>query len=186
VANKDFERIWQALVKSYPTWAKEIGAADLAQTFLVYERLLADIPAPTLEAAVIQHVASSKWFPTIAELRQCAMELVAPQRMTAMEAWGVVLDAMKTGGARILPGGNGYYPPEWADPIIAKVVVSMGWIELCQSDNQEADRAHFMRAYDAIAQRENADAMLLPPVRQLVQKLAVNKPRQLEGNRARE
>ena len=178
---KDFERIWQALVKSYPTWAKEIGAADLAQTFLVYKRLLADIPADVLEAAVVQHVASSKWFPTIAELRQGARALTTPERTTAMEAWGTVLDAMKSGGARILPGGNGYYPPEWTDPITARVVASMGWVELCQSDNQEADRAHFMRAYDALVARESSDALLLPMVRELAGRLAAGRPKQLEG-----
>ena len=175
----DFSRIWQALVKSYPTWAKEIGPAELAQTFLVYERLLTDIPPAILEAAVVQHVASSKWFPTIAELRQGAQALVAPQRTTAMEAWGKVLDAMKSGGARMLPGGNGYYPPEWDDPLIARVVTSMGWIELCQSDNMEADRAHFMRAYDTLAQRESADAMMLPMVRELAARMTGDRPKQL-------
>jgi hypothetical protein len=178
----EFYRIWQVLVTSYPNWVKDMAPGDLAGTFKVYERLLSDIPGSLLEAAVVQHVASNKWFPAIAELRSLVLAITTPERITAMEAWGSVLDAMKSGGARIMPGGNGYYPPEWADPITARVVASMGWVELCQSDNQEADRAHFMRAYDAIAARDSSDALMLPMMREWVNRmLATSEVKKLEG-----
>jgi len=43
----------------------------------------------------------------------------------------------------------------------------LGWRELCSSENQVADRAHFMKIYEAELAREIANAALLPAARAL-------------------
>jgi hypothetical protein len=180
MANKqEFERAWQVLVMAYPNWVKDLGPGQLEGTFQVYEHLLADIPAPVLEAAVKQHIAANKWFPAISELRTLALALTAQPHGTAMEAWGKVVDAFTRGDLK--PNGDGYLQPEWDDPVCAKVVNAIGWYELCHSTNQEADRAHFMRAYDTLVQREQADQLLLPQVRELAARLAAERPKELTG-----
>ena len=44
--------------------------------------------------------------------------------------------------------------PKFKDPLIQKAVDIMGWKELCLSENQVADRAHFMKIYDKLVERK--------------------------------
>ena len=179
---QEFDRIWQTLLRSYPNFVKDSAPDLLAGTFRMYERILSDLPADLLEVAVLQHIATNKWFPAISELRGAVLAATAPAHRTAMEAWGEVLNAMNSGGMRMMGDGDGYYPPEWSEPILARVVTMMGWRELCNSKDQMADRAHFMRAYDALVQREREDANMLPMMRQLAGRLAeTNKLKRLES-----
>ena len=50
------------------------------ETIDLYTRALQDIEPRLLKTAVMQHIATSKWFPTIAELRGTAAALVARTR----------------------------------------------------------------------------------------------------------
>jgi len=178
----EFYRIWQVLIAAYPNWVKDLTPQILAGTFRSYESVLSSLPAELLEAAVLQHMATNKWFPAISELRGAVLAATAPAHRTAMEAWGEVLNAMNSGGMRMMGDGDGYYPPAWSEPILARVVTMMGWRELCNSKDQMADRAHFMRAYDALVQREREDANMLPMMRQLAGRLAeTNKLKRLES-----
>ena len=178
---QEFDRVWQALVAAYPMWVKELGAGQLEKTFEVYEKLLCVMPGRILEAAAYYHIETSKWFPTIGELRSEAMALVTKPRRTGIEAWGDVVDAMQSGGVRIMASGDGYYPPEWNDPITAKVVLAMGWLNLCHSETMMADRAHFIHAYDTIAERDATEALMSPLVRQVMRELESERPKRLES-----
>jgi hypothetical protein len=177
---QEFDRCWQVLVAAYPVWVKELGQAQLEQTFRVYQKILMVMPGPILEATVYHHVETSRWFPTVGELRTEAMRLLSAPRRTGLEAWGEVMDAMQSGGLRIMESGDGYYPPEWQDPITARIVQSMGWRNLCQSETMMADRAQFIHAYDAIAEREATESLMSPLVREVTRKLKAERPPQLE------
>lgn len=142
------------------------------QTVEVYMRCLADLPLPALEAAVLNHIASSKWFPTIAELREKALALLPGQRMpTATEAWAEVMRAFEM---------VGYYgTPEWSHEAIARTVAAMGWQNLCLSENGMADRAHFLRLYEVYCKRLREDQLMLPEARRLAAQL--EEPKELNG-----
>jgi len=45
------------------------------QTATVYERFLGDLDYETVKATVVNHVATSRWFPKVADLREAALEL---------------------------------------------------------------------------------------------------------------
>lgn len=152
---KTITEVLAVLVSAYPN--VKLAPATVS----VYERILSEIPVEALEAATLQHIASSRFFPTVAELREAALELAAPsfQHLTPEEAWGVV---------RLAFGKFGQYrTPKFDDPLILKAVNQLGWVELCQSDNQVADRAHFMKIYQSLLEREQEDARLVAPARQL-------------------
>lgn len=153
------------LCAAYPNYARDNSPATLEQTLHIYQSLLADIPVDVLEATAMQHIAGSRFFPTVAELREGAMAIAAPQYPPAMEAWSEFLNA-----------ADSYRPcPEFANPILNAVIRQMGWIDLCRSENQIADRAHFIQAYERLAARAREDAMLLPAVRDLSQRLATGR-----------
>ena len=61
--------------------------------------------------------------------------------------------------------------PEFSSPVIAKVVRSLGWNELCSSENEIADRARFLQAFETEARRAHQDLQFLPETHQFVQSL---------------
>ena len=65
---------------------------------------------------------------------------------TSGEAWLVVKQAFSSIGS--------WGMPKFKAPLIQKAVDIMGWKELCLSENQVADRAHFMKIYDKLVERK--------------------------------
>lgn len=131
-----------------------------------YVVMLKDIPVEVLKAAVEQSIAESEFLPTIAKLRDKAFVLSSSvsQMPSAFEAWGIVLKEMQQRGF--------YRSPQFENSIIAKAVEAIGWRALCVSENQVADRAHFVKVYESLVLREIQNAKLLPTVRRLVQQSA--------------
>lgn len=131
------------------------------ETTAQYLRLLQDIPPDELQTVVDQCVVDLKFLPTIAEIRDRWHDLTRdPHQLTAAEAWGEVVEAF---------WADGYVrTPEFSDERITQVVRYMGWQTLCESTNQMADRAHFMRMFDQLTEREQRQNKLLPASRQLV------------------
>jgi hypothetical protein len=122
-----------------------------------------------LEAAALQCLASCRFFPTIAELREAVFAML-PQAnaLTAGEAWAEVMREIRRTGADQHHG-----PPQFSSPVVAETVASLGWRNLCLSENEVADRAHFMRVYDSLANRVQSQIRMLPQVRQVAAALTV-------------
>jgi hypothetical protein len=70
------------------------------ESLKVYEMALADIEPKLLRTAVLRHISTSKWFPTIAELRQAATEIMLQTdgQLSAPEAWGELLREVRLVG----------------------------------------------------------------------------------------
>jgi hypothetical protein len=126
-------------------------------TIELYERMLVDLDCAAANGAVARLIQSSKFLPTIAEVRQAVHTVQAGPRRTGVEAWGDVTKAIRYVGS--------YRVPTFDDPIVAHVVASLGWLELCRSTNDVADRARFVEAYDAVSAREHSEQALAPSLR---------------------
>lgn len=135
--------------------------AITGETIKVYVRMLADIPPDIRAAALSQALAECEFFPTIARLRDMALALTQTgPHVSGFEAWERVVKAIRSVGS--------YAPrPGFDDPLIARAVDCLGWPELCQSENQVADRAHFVKVYEQLVERERQDARLLPEAREV-------------------
>jgi len=137
------------LTNAYPANHLETGSVAL------YVRLLSDIPAALLQAAVLDYIAHSTWFPTIGELRQTALDLQreADPQPDAHEAWAEVLEAI----ARVGHAGQ----PQFSHPLIAEVVQLTGWHQLCMTDIQDLrfERHNFITIYNARLERERLRAL---------------------------
>ena len=133
------------------------------RTCQVYERMLVDLDREAAHRAVARLVNTSKWLPTIAEIRAAAVELQVGARRAGAEAWGDVVETIRRSGR--------YRTPEFTDPLVAECVRSLGWLSLCDSTNDTADRARFIELYDSLAERTRRDlvageSLALPPPRQ--------------------
>lgn len=119
-------------------------------TVVVYRDSLLDLEYENAERAVRSLILTEKeYMPSIAKIRERAIELRDGGRRTGVEAWGSVIRAMKAKGSHRTPGVDFVFN----DPITSLVVQSLGWAELCagDADNLMASRARFVQAYDQIS-----------------------------------
>lgn len=124
-----------------------------------------DIPGSLLKAAVARFIstASHNFPPTISEIRQQAAEIARQSRNipTPEEAWGLVREQMVEVGS--------YKTPHFDYSILAKVVRRFGWRNLCLSENEVADRAHFMRAYESALKEDQITLRQAPLVTEYIE-----------------
>lgn len=145
----DGAKLVSMLLAAYP--AGQFGNASAG----LYERELADLDVAAASAAVTRLVRSSKWLPTISEIRSAAAELAHGPRRLGAEGWGDVTDAVRRVGS--------YRPaPEFTDPIAGECVRLLGWQNLCLGTNESADRARFIELYDGLAARARANVVAAP------------------------
>lgn len=119
------------------------------QQMALYTMTLAPYEVARVREAVMLHIHISPWFPRISDIVD---KLIKQEQLDPTEAWGEVVRKIRSVGI--------YQTPTWSHPALAKAVQAMGWTELCMSDNPEADRAHFLRFYEATAARERDNKVL--------------------------
>ena len=129
-------------------------------TVAIYLRLLQDIPVEDLQTVVDQCIAQCKFLPTVAEVREQWHNLTRNlAQMSGEEAWGLVQAEIRRIGS--------WGAPHFEDERVMKVVRSMGWNNICQSDEPAVDRAQFMRIYNQMSHREQEINKLLPQSREM-------------------
>lgn len=149
---KEFSQIAKAIKTYYPSSPglfPNMAAVELWYTHLQ------DIPYQVCTLAVNRWVATNKWPPTIADLRESAMDVLSNEIPDWSEAWeSVMKNIQKYGFYRASEG------KEALTGIARQTVERIGYIHLCNSENITADRANFRDIYNSIAQRERKQAVL--------------------------
>lgn len=136
----------------------------------LYAMTLQDIDDQLLKAAVVNHIATEKWFPAIADIRSSALSLVsrADSTPSAYEAWQEVKIALrKFGSWRIEEGENSL------SPATAKAVRYFGGLKefcLMEASDESSWRMRFIDAYNGVQQREAENAMTLPAISSYIEK----------------
>lgn len=121
---------------------------DLArQTAAAYRRMLADLDYGSATAALERVAATSEFFPTVAAIRAAVVSVNDGDVRQGAAGWGDVLSAVSRWGINRTPGADFHFD----DPIVQKCVNDFGWQNICNSENQVADRARFIDHYDRIA-----------------------------------
>lgn len=110
---------------------------------------LKDIPYEVAVAAVRIHMMTSKWTPTIAELREQVADIQA-DKTDWSDGWQEVLTAVRRFGYM-----NESEAMEWMSPMTREVTKRLGWKQICESgtDGLTALRANFRMIYE---QKQNA------------------------------
>lgn len=122
------------------------------ETAIVYAEMLADLELSVAMQAVKKLIATSQYFPTVAAIREQCASIATPFAPSLASAWAEVT-------YQVRHVGHGKQP-EWSHPSIATTVDTLGWRELCMSENQAVMRAHFWKVYEAIAREQRMDAIL--------------------------
>lgn len=161
------------LCAAYPS------AKFTAEASSAFESALADLGYAVANAAVEQIIGTSRWMPTIADIRERVLSLLSGEIRPGGDAWGSVLKAIAARGRNRTPGVDF----EFCDPVVHEAVKALGWSQLCDSENATADRARFVELYDrlAVVRRRQELTHNLPAVKRYQLLQAASKKTPLSG-----
>ncbi len=129
-------------------------------TVAVYVDRLKEIPAAELQVVVNQCIDESEFLPTVAKIKEMHRQMKSPVSADlAQQGWESVTKA--------IAGVGMWGTPNFKDPIVKRVVDAFGWLNLCMSDNQMADRAQFVKFYESFARQLADEQRLSTEYRQL-------------------
>lgn len=148
---------------------------DMKPTAVLWERALADIPYDVAEKALLKVLSTSKFFPTIAEIREAVTELTQPRVMDAIEAWELIVQAIRKYGYYDEKGAMASLPPD-----VRSMAKRFGWRELCLSTNTETLRAQFRMAWETQSKRIREYNVLPSEIREVIEGVA-EKMKMIEG-----
>lgn len=147
------------LLAAFPGQRSRMAPEDVKAMVAAYHVGLGDLDRGALEQAAARVVRTSKFLPSVAEIREAAVEIQGGNGSpTGAQAWGVVLRKIGRYGMNRAPGVDFTFD----DPITAKLVTPATWREICNSENIASDRARFIDAYDQLAARARKDAQAAP------------------------
>jgi len=143
---------------------------DLSMTARLWEEMFSDMPFALAKTALMKVLALAKFWPTVAEIREAATELITTPAPTALEAWGMVREAIRKDK-----------PESSLHPAIQRAIKAFNGLDgIGYSEHIEFIQAQFLKAYDPIAKNENQQAALPESVRRFIEGAADN-VRQLPG-----
>lgn len=146
-----------------------------ALTISLWLKMLEDTPYFIAEAAIEKYIAESVYPPTIADVRSRISDMKLVREKTSIEGWGDVMQAIRKFGSY-----NEGKAMQSLGGVTRKVVEAIGFRNLCLSENEMADRAHFLKVYEVMAKRERDDSLMLQSTKDTMFRI------QNEGNELRQ
>lgn len=132
----------------YPGWK------PTEQTIAAYWRHLHDLTADDLARALVEHSSSSKYAPSVAELRMCAKPATSIA-LTAAEAWDQMRRNRKLYSPYASQDQNARI--QWSSEAVLRASEAVGWTDLTWTQEQlPTIRAQFERYYNAIKDKTSA------------------------------
>lgn len=147
-------------VYSQPTFLPDQDA------FNMWYALLGDLPYEVLGTAIKKYMLTNKFPPTVAELRELATNIVSGDPLTWGESWERALNAVRRYGSY-----NKVEALESLDPLTRKCVESIGYMDMCMSENIMVERAHFQRIFEVFQKREQTNKQMPLQLQQAIQNM---------------
>lgn len=178
MTSEQAQQLVAVLAAAFPGTLARLDADQQRVMHGTYRRMLVDLDYAATNAAIERLLATAKFLPTVAEIREATLAVVEGPRSNGGEAWGAVLRAIRKWGVYRVPGVDFTF----ADPVTARAVSDLNWTELCNSENAVADRARFIELYDQLA-REHRTKKLSEhlPAMQRYRAIESEKRSQLKG-----
>jgi hypothetical protein len=127
--------------------------------------MLSDTHYDVAVMAVKKFMSESTYPPTIADIRKNISAINNPVMLDPMDSWGSVKKAIRQYGMyRVEEAMNSF------DPLTRKAVEAIGFKELCLSDNEMADRAHFVKTIERYQERQKNEYLLNPALLLAIEK----------------
>lgn len=130
---------------AYPNWN------PTRETFEVWATVLPDVSGPQLVEAVTAHIRSSKFPPTVADIKERSEALSGVPEPVALLAWQEVFKAVRTGSR----------PQVWSYPQTAAALDAVGGLSLLENAHQKdrtSNRARFCEAFEHVKDEQVKEA----------------------------
>ena len=151
MSEQEFMKIASAIKTSYPT----VNVLKDKPSMDIWYMMLSDLDYRVCQTAVLELISTSKFPPTIPEIREKCSYLTSPEIKEWSEAWEEVQRSI---------GKYGMYQPQEAlesfDELTRKCVNRIGYVNICTSENITADRANFRMIYETEANRKRTENQL--------------------------
>lgn len=157
---QEFAQFAMALKTYFP---REKDLLPNNQAMELWFRQLQDIPFGIAEASLNKWVATNKWSPSIADIREMAASVKHGDAPDWGEGWEQVLRAITRFGS--------YREGEALasmDELTRRCVERLGFRNICMSENISADRANFRDIYKTLAERQQKDRQISVPLKTLI------------------
>lgn len=145
------------------------------QSVELWYRQLQDLEYKVVSAALNKWVATNRWSPTIADLRDYSTGITAGEESDWGDGWREVTRAIR------------YFGYAREDEALASmselsraVVKDLGYQKLCTSENEDADRANFRMIYEQRSKRAKEDRVLPDKLKGLIESLGKHDVPQVE------
>lgn len=145
----NFEDTLKSLAPLVYAYQKEVKEG----TFEAYVTYLADIPPEYVRRAVDNLIRSSKWLPTVAEIREQAQAVWADdeglEEETPEKAWILLLELMKK---------YGFQEPkrdQFSSEAAYNAMRAIGWRTVCMMTDSQLGYIHneYIKAYEGVKSR---------------------------------
>ena len=157
----DAAKLVAIVVTAYPNYDKFKDEAAVTATVSLWATMFQADDGRIVALALNKHIATSKWPPSVAEIRELMLELQHPELIPPEQAWLAVGDLLYTAGEHNY--GDLY---RQLPPLVARAVEAIGWGNLyemhrsyCRGGKPGMDRVAFMQQYTPMYEREKAKAM---------------------------
>lgn len=141
--NANLESVLKSLEPLVYAYQKDVKEG----TFEAYVTYLADVPPEFIRAAVDELIKTSKWLPTVAEIREQARALwlnsKGLEEETAEKAWVILLQMIRK---------HGFVEPKreaFTSAAAYQAMRAVGWTAICMAKNNELGFLHnqYVSAY---------------------------------------
>lgn len=148
---QEFARLAMVIKTAYP----KDNLIPTKEAMSIWYQMLSDIPYNIAEVALQKWISTSKWAPTIADIREYSSGVSTGTELTWGEAWHEVTTAISKYGYM-----NEDKAMQSLSPLARKTAQTIGYQILCTSENIAVERANFRKCFETFAQREKEDAQL--------------------------
>lgn len=155
----EMAKLFAIIAEVYPTFEVSEFRIEL------FRKLLGDLDFAVVEKASYMHISTNKYPPTVAHIRQHAVEIMSLQPINANDAWDEVYRAIRKYGR---PRAD--IAVQSLSPLTARVVKSIGFTEICMSENPSVIRGQFIKLYNELLQEEVNKLMVPKEYRELASK----------------
>ena len=147
------------ILASFPTQRQRMSPDDVKGMGLAYVDGLLDLDYERTRMALVRVVRTSRFLPTVAEIRESAMDVEHGTRKTGGQAWGECIALIEKYGSHRWPGID--FPID--DALIAQTIRAFGWLNLCKTEGdaaKAADRARWIELYENLSKGERKETQI--------------------------
>ena len=160
MTKKETISLFGILIAAYPNFDKFKDDSQVEGMVNMWASLFADDDGAIVGLAVKKHIMTSKWPPSIAEIREIMADITHPDLIPPDQAWAAVVDLLYTAVEQNHGDAHRNLPP-----LIAQTVDAIGWHTLYQlhrgsygGNKDGMDRVAFMDLYRPAYERERQNA----------------------------